>query len=189
MTHKRRPDPEQFTMSVLVSQYILRAIEHSTPPSMREVAEHFDVSAHTILRWVNMWRETCDPDHPEMNETLGHWICSLSNSPEVQQNYALLIKDILEAPDTWGCRSHEDIASALHLPIDNVRLYYLKFWQPDWPELPRRKRGWLSQEAARAAALGDLEKLQELNATEDELVAMRHDLIQQRLDKFVRHPY
>lgn len=186
MSHKRRTDEEQFALSVLLSQHILREIRHNTPPAISEVAELFDVTRHTVMRYVNRWIDTIDGDHPEMEETLRNWLSSLTNTPEQQQSYALLIRDMLSEPETWGCRSHDDIANALNLSLDNVRLYYGKFWQPGWPELPQRKRGWISQEAARAARLGDVEKLQSINAEEDELLAMRQDLIQQRLAEFVR---
>ena len=185
MSHKRRQDEERFAMSVLVSNHILREIRHNTPPSMTELSEQFDVSRDTIIRWLNIWLETCT-DHKEMTETLINWLNSHTNTPEVIQSYALLIKDMLSEPETWGVRCQEDIANALSIPLDHVRLYYSKHWLPDWPELPRRRRGWLSQEAARAAKLGDVEKLDRINAEEDELLAMRHDLIQQRLAEFVR---
>ena len=186
MIHKRRTDEEQLAMSVLVSQHILREIRSSTPPTISEVAEHFNVTRHTVMRYVERWIETIDDGHTEMEETLRNWLSSLTNSPEVQKSYALLIRDMLSAPEHWGVKSHEDISNTLHLPIDNVRLYYKKFWEPDWPELPQRQRGWISREASRAANLGDVEKLLDLEAEESELVAMRSELIEQRLAEYAQ---
>ena len=69
MSHKRRQDEERFAMAVLVSNHILREIRHNTPPSMTQISEQFDVSRDTIIRWLNIWLETCT-DHKEMTETL-----------------------------------------------------------------------------------------------------------------------
>lgn len=184
MSYPRGKKAERFAQAVLAATHIVNRISNATPPTQKEVAAHFGVTRPTLHDWLELYKDRMGSIEPSMCATIQNWQDSLSLTPEKQRQYALLMRDMLESPIHWGIRSHEDIATALSIPTHDVRRYYLAHWQPDWPELPTRKRGWVSQEAARAIRLGDAKKLDQISARHDELVAMRQELIQQRLAEF-----
>lgn len=183
-----RDKREQLALSMKICEQIYHEISTSQPPALEDIANRFDVDRHTVHRMIALFDEEFSEDHPHVAGTVTGWLSSLRASPEEQQNVALLIKDMLSSPETWGVRSIEDLSTAIGIPVRNCKSYYKKFWEPDWPAMPKRDKGWISQDAAQAAELGDIEALQHLIMEEGFMAAMRQELVHHRVKEFSKQP-
>lgn len=181
----RRSPEEMVALSLQVAEFVYSRIKNSTPPMRKEVAHRFGIAEIQVRRLVDTFDEHWRAEYPEVFVTFRNWTRSHKATSYEQQSFAVLAKDMLESPGTFGALTLNDMAASMGIPPALLGMYYERWKQKGWPPLPPKASGWINTEAASACILGDIEKLKELNTTEDELLAMRHELIEQRLTRFV----
>jgi hypothetical protein len=181
----RRSREEMITLSLRVAEYVLHKLERSTPPLVKEVAHMFDLTELQVRRLVDTFEKYWSDEHPEVFATFRNWSRSHRATSYDQQTIAGLAKDMLASPSEFGTLTLNEIASAMGIAPAFLSLYYERWAQKDWPPLPPKASGWIDAESVNACILGDTERLEALNTTAEELMAVRQDLIQQRLERLV----
>ena len=172
---------QQLERAVMIAHHIYHQLTHATPPTMSDVCAVMGVERATVHKAIALYVDVFGSEAPVVCAAVTNWLKSLRNNKARQQEIAQLTRELLDTPATWRVTSMEDIANTLGLPIELVQRYYGRYRDRGWPPMPKITRGWISQEAARAVASGNVELLERLQADEDQLHQMRQDIVDQRV--------